>query len=73
MNGTIHWKYQTGAEIKSSPSVSFCNHMFVGSHDKHVYAIDVEVKYFWKFYTLPKFTYKNFNFINPFNNLCDVL
>ncbi|XP_054715509.1 beta-alanine-activating enzyme-like [Uloborus diversus] len=48
-DGIIKWQIKADAEIKSSPTVSLSNIAYVGSHDKHVYAADVETgELMWK-------------------------
>jgi outer membrane protein assembly factor BamB len=47
----LKWSYKTGAEVKSSPTVSG-GRVFVGSFDEHLHAIDLESgKGLWKFKT----------------------
>ena len=42
--GEIWWKFQTGAEVKSSPTVDpVTSWVIVGSHDKHLYALNLKV------------------------------
>ncbi|GFT10420.1 beta-alanine-activating enzyme [Nephila pilipes] len=41
-DGSIKWQFKTGSEVKSSPVVSSQNAVFVGSHDKYLYAVNGE-------------------------------
>lgn len=43
-NGKIWWEFQTDSAVKSSPTVdSQSGLVFVGSHDQHIYGLDVVV------------------------------
>ncbi len=43
-NGTVYWSFTTDDMVKCSPTVNYKNgHVYVGSHDKNVYCLDVEV------------------------------
>jgi outer membrane protein assembly factor BamB len=49
--GSLHWKFQTGGKIFSSPAISGGT-AFVGSEDKNLYAVDIKSgKLRWKFPT----------------------
>ena len=42
--GDIYWQYQTGSEVKSSPTVDMATgFVYVGSHSQHVYALNIKV------------------------------
>ena len=50
LTGNTFWKFQTGAEVKSSPCVDPTNgHVYFGSHDHSLYALDVLVIEFFNF------------------------
>jgi acyl-CoA synthetase len=41
--GHLHWTFQTGDVVKSSPCTDpFTGHIWFGSHDHHVYAVNVK-------------------------------
>lgn len=43
-NGDVWWEFQTGGEVKSSPVLDINTGLVIfGSHDQHVYALNVEV------------------------------
>ena len=49
--GQEKWRFATGKKIKSSPAVAN-GAVFVGSHDRHLYAVDAESgEEIWRFKT----------------------
>lgn len=41
--GALHWRYATGGEVKSSPAVDpRTGLLYFGSHDRHLYCVDIE-------------------------------
>ena len=45
-SGDVWWTYQTQGQVKSSPCVDLkTGYVFIGSHDRHLYAFDVKVKF----------------------------
>jgi outer membrane protein assembly factor BamB len=50
-NLALRWKYQTGAAVSSSPSIAD-GIVYVGSHDRNIYAIDADTgSKIWNFLT----------------------
>lgn len=39
---SVRWRYKTGGTVTSSPAITLDGELFVGSGDKHLYAIDVK-------------------------------
>ena len=45
-SGVVNWSYQTGGPVKSSASVNPRNsYAYIGSHDHHLYAFNIQVTY----------------------------
>lgn len=43
-DGEVHWTFKTEDSVKSSPAVDPSTGLvFIGSHDQHVYALDIYV------------------------------
>lgn len=65
--GRIVWKFATGGAVKSSPCVDYRTELvIVGSHDQHVYALDLKVFYFLPKYT-QIFSFKTLSTKKPFS------
>ncbi|XP_072262310.1 beta-alanine-activating enzyme isoform X3 [Pyxicephalus adspersus] len=44
-DGATHWIFSTGDSVKSSPAIDpMCDLVYVGSHDQHLYALNIEEK-----------------------------
>lgn len=44
-DGATHWLFSTGDAVKSSPAVDpVWGLIYIGSHDQHLYALDIEVR-----------------------------
>ena len=44
VDGNVHWKYETGGQVKSSPAVDMnTGFIYVGSHDHNIYSFVVQV------------------------------
>jgi outer membrane protein assembly factor BamB len=48
---TTKWKYQTGAEVRSSPAIGSDGTVYIGSRDSHLYAINPSGSLKWKYKT----------------------
>jgi hypothetical protein len=43
-DGSVHWRIETGDVVKSSPTLDLdTGFIFIGSHDKHVYCLNIQV------------------------------
>lgn len=43
-DGSLHWKFEASDVVKSSPCLDLDTGLiYFGSHDKHLYCIDIQV------------------------------
>ncbi len=49
VDGTVKWKFETGAGIESSPAIGVDGTIYVGSHDNKLYAINPDGSKKWEF------------------------
>ena len=50
-NGTLKWKFETSAEIDSSPAIASDGTIYVGSYDGYLYAINPDGTLKWRYQT----------------------
>jgi len=48
-DGTLKWKFEEDLEIRSSPAIASDGTVYVGSEDKHLYAINPDGSLKWKY------------------------
>jgi len=48
LNGLVVWSFQTGGQVKSSACINpRSGYAYIGSHDHHLYAFDIQVTQCW--------------------------